>query len=163
MRIHSNGGGQVAETATVSEDSYVSNDSKVIDNAVVQNGSTITNGATVFGNAIVENSEVADGAKVGGTAHVKYASIHSNVTLLKTPIVLHGFEQEIVVSDEFVIIGCQTIPMDIWETRSVALLRANGYPKASAERIRDSIDVVHSCYKSLYHEDDLKKAFAFSS
>ena len=159
MKIHMNGGGQVADTATVSEDSYVGADCKVLDSAVLQNGAIVANGSVVFGNAIVENAEVTDGAKVGGVAHLQYCNVHGPVTLLKTPIVLKGFEQEIVIADDFVIIGCQAISMEDWKTRSVALLRANGYPKASAERLRDSIDVIRACYQSLYHEDDLKKAF----
>ena len=159
MKIHMNGGGQVADTATVSEDSYVGADCKVLDSAVLQNGAIVANDSVVFGNAIVENAEVTDGAKVGGVAHLQHCNVHSNVTLLKTPIVIKGFEQEIVIADDFVIIGCQAITMDVWKTRSVALLRANGYPKASAERLRDSIDVAHACYQSLYHKDDLKKAF----
>jgi NDP-sugar pyrophosphorylase family protein len=159
MRIHPNGGGQVADTATVSEDSYVGPDCKVLDNAVLQKGAIVANGAVVCDNAIIESAEVSDGAVVGGVAHVQYANIHGPVTLLKTPIIVRGFEQEIVVADDFVIIGCQAISMDDWKSRSVALLRANGYPKASAERLRDSIDTVYSCYKSLYHEEDLKNAF----
>jgi NDP-sugar pyrophosphorylase family protein len=159
MRKHPTGFGYVADTANVSEDSYIGPDSQVLDNAVVQDRSIIANGAIVRGNAIIEHSEITDGATVEGTAHVRFANIHGNVTLSKTPIVLHGFEQEIVVAEDFVTIGCQTITMEDWKTRSVALLRANGYPKASAERIRDSIDVIHACHKSLYHEEDLKKAF----
>lgn len=159
MKTHVNGGGQVADTATASDDSYVGPDCKVLDNAVLQNGAIVANGSVVYGNAIVENAEVTDGAKVGGVAHLQHCNVHSDVTLLKTPIVLKGFEQEIVIADDFVIIGCQAISMEDWKTRSVALLRVNGYPKASAERLRDSIDVIHACYQSIYHEDDLKKAF----
>jgi NDP-sugar pyrophosphorylase family protein len=162
MKTHMNGGGQVADTATVSEDSYVGADCKILDNAVLQNGAIVANGSVVSGNAIVDSAEVTDGAVVGGVTHLQYCNVHGHVTLLKTPIVLRGFEQEIVIADDFVIIGCQTISIEDWKTRSVALLRANGYPKASAERLRDSIDVIRDCYKSLYHEDDLKKAFKFA-
>ena len=162
MKIHTNGGGEVADTATVSEDSYVGSDCKVLDNAIVEGKSVVANGSVVCGNASIYSAEVTDGATVGGVAFVQYANIHGNVTLLKTPIVLHGFEQEIVIADDFIIIGCQCIPIDVWKAKSIALLRANGYPKASAQRIRDSIEVIYSCYKSLYHEDDLKKAFNFA-
>lgn len=162
MKTHPNGGGQIADTATVSDDSYVGADCKVLDNAIVEGKSVIANGAVVCGNAIIYSAEVTDGAIVGGVAQVQHANIHGNVTLLKTPIVLHGFEQEIVIADTFITVGCQTIGIDDWNTRSLVLLRANGYPKSSAERIRDSIDVIYSCYKSLWHEDDLKDAFKFS-
>lgn len=159
MRIHANGGGQVADTASVSEDSYVGPDSKVLDNAILRSGASVSKGSIVFGNAIVESAEVTDGAKVGGVAHVQYCSIHGDATLLKTPILLRGFEHEIVIAEDFIIIGCQMIPIKDWQSKSIVLLRANGYPKASAERIRDSINVVHACYKSQYHEDDLQQAF----
>ena len=162
MKTHVNGGGQVADTATVSADSYVGPDCKVLDNAIVEGKSVVANGSVVCGNASIYSAEVTDGATVGGVAFVQYANIHGNVILIKTPIVLHGFEQEIVIADDFIIIGCQCIPIDVWKAKSIALLRANGYPKASAQRIRDSIEVIHSCYKSLYHEDDLKKAFKFA-
>jgi NDP-sugar pyrophosphorylase family protein len=159
MKIHSNGGGRVADTAQVDFSAFIGSDCKVLDYAVVGANCAVENGATIYGNAVLTNKSVVDGAKVGGTAFLNATTIHGSVILEKTPVTLHGFEQEIVIADSFIIIGCQTITMEDWQNRSLALLRANGYPKKSAERIRDSINVILDCYKSIYHEEDLKDAF----
>lgn len=160
MRTHANGGGQVSDTATVDLTAFIGSDCQVLDNATVGPHSVVSNGSVVYGHAVLQNiSIVTDGAKVGGTVFLNATEIHSNVVLEKTPITIHGFEQEIVISNTFIIVGCQAISMEDWKTRSLALLRANGFPKKSAERIRDSINVVLDCYTSIYHKDDLEQAF----
>jgi carbonic anhydrase/acetyltransferase-like protein (isoleucine patch superfamily) len=160
MIKHPIGGGLVAETASVHPTAFVGYDCEILDNAVIGENCTVATGSTIFGNAVLQNkSVVEDGAKVGGNAFLNATTIHGNVTLTKTPITIHGFEQEIVIAHDFIVVGCQTIGIEEWQTRSLALLRANGFPKQSAERIRDSIDVAYKCYKSLYHEEDLKKAY----
>jgi carbonic anhydrase/acetyltransferase-like protein (isoleucine patch superfamily) len=160
MKKHPLGGGLVAETATVHPTAFVDHDCEVLDAAVVGENCTVAEGAVVFGNAVLQNGSVVEnGAKVGGTAFLNATVIHGDVTLTKTPITIDGFEQQIVVAHDFIIVGCQTISIQEWQNRSLALLRANGFPKMSAERIRDSINVVYECYKSVYHEDDLKKAY----
>jgi NDP-sugar pyrophosphorylase family protein len=158
MKRHVNGGGQVADTARVEGNCYIGEDCIVKDNAVVIR-SKILNGSVIAGNAVIQDSEI-DNAHVGGTAEVKNACIHGNVTLTKTPVFIFGFPQPVVVAESFIIIGCQTILIEDWQTRSLALLRSEGYPKKSAIRIRDSIDVVHRCYLSLYDEEDIKDAFS---
>jgi NDP-sugar pyrophosphorylase family protein len=159
MKKHVNGGGQIAESAQVDFSAFVGSDCKVLDSAVIGANCAVENGATIYGNAVLTNKSVVDGSKVGGTAFLNATTIHGGVILEKTPVTLHGFEQEIVIADSFIIVGCQTISMEDWKNRSLALLRANGYPKKSAERVRDSINVILECYKSIYHEDDLKAAF----
>jgi NDP-sugar pyrophosphorylase family protein len=160
MKVHLNGGGLVAETANVHPTALVERGCEILGNATIGANCKVTGNSTVFGNAVLLNvSTVSDGAKVGGSAFLNATTVHGNVTLTKTPITIHGFEQEIVIAPDFIIIGCQHIAMDQWKNRSLALLRANGFPTKSAERIRDSIDVVHKCYTSLYHEEDLTKAY----
>jgi acyl-[acyl carrier protein]--UDP-N-acetylglucosamine O-acyltransferase len=161
MKTHLHGGGQVAETAEVHETAFIGSDCKVLDNAKVGPGCSVTNNSVVYGNAaIYDHTSIADGAKVGGTAFLRLTRIHGDVVLEKTPITINGFDQQIVVAESFVIIGCQAIHMEDWRTRSVALLRANGFPKKSAERIRDCIEAAIECYRSLYHEDDIMQAFS---
>ena len=160
MKKHPIGGGLVADTAQVHPTAFIGPDCKVLDNAFVGEKCTVSDGSIVFGDAVLENvSTVEDGAIVGGTTYLNATTIHGKVKLMKTPITVNGFEQPIVIADDFIIVGCQAISIEDWQTRSLALLRANGYPKLSAERIRDSINVVHACYKSVYHEEDLKKAY----
>jgi carbonic anhydrase/acetyltransferase-like protein (isoleucine patch superfamily) len=160
MKKHENGGGEVADTAVVDPSAFVGSDCKVLDGAVVEAGCVVEAGSVIYGNAILtQKSIVSDGARVGGTAFLKATKIHSKVVLEKTPITIYGFEQEIVIAETFIIVGCQTIDLAEWETKSLALLRANGYPKKSAERIRNSINVVLDCYKSMYHEEDIKEAY----
>lgn len=163
MRTHLNGGGLVADTADVHPNALVEEDCEVLDNAIIGANCKVLKGSVVFGNAILQNGSVVDfGARVGGTAFLNATTVYGKVTLTKTPITIHGFEKEIVVAPDFIIVGCQCIGLEQWKTRSLALLRANGFPKKSAERVRDSIEVVYKCYTSTYHEDDLKEAFQIS-
>jgi carbonic anhydrase/acetyltransferase-like protein (isoleucine patch superfamily) len=163
MKIHENGGGKVAFTATVDATAFVGIDCEVLDNAIVGAGCVVESGSTIYGDAVLtNNSSVSNNAKVGGTAFLSDTKIHGSVVLERTPITLNGFPVQVVIAHSFVIIGCQTISVEEWETKSIAFLRVNGYPKKSAERIRDSINVILYCYKSIYHEDDLKEAFKFS-
>jgi carbonic anhydrase/acetyltransferase-like protein (isoleucine patch superfamily) len=163
MKIHLNGKGMVADTANVDPSAFIENGCQILENAIVGPNCRVTENSIVYGNAILQNgSAVGNGAKIGGSAFLNATNIHGAITLLNTPITIHGFEQEIVVADDFIIIGCQCIDIAQWKTRSLALLRANGFPQKSAERIRDSIDVVHQCYTSVYHEEDLKEAYKVS-
>ncbi len=156
MKVHPNGGGKVAITAKVDPSAFVGENATVYGNAVIDGTCILQDNAIVEGNSILVNGTVvSDDAVIRGTTFLSAATIHSEVILEKTPIVITGFEQQIVVSDNYIIVGCQAIKVSDWENKSIALLRANGYPKASAIRIRDSIDVVRSCYKSLYAEQDL--------
>ncbi len=161
MKIHENGGGQVADTATVDPNAYIGPDCKVLDSAHVAAYCRVENGATIYGTAVLSNNSTVDGSKVGGTALLNATNIHSNVVLEKTPITIHGFEYDIIVADTFIIIGCKMLPIDDWQTKIVLLMRSDGWPKKSAIRVRDSIKVVLDCYRSVYHEDDLKDAFKF--
>jgi NDP-sugar pyrophosphorylase family protein len=163
MKIHSNGGGLVADTAEVHPEAFVEKGCKILDNAIVGAKCKVMNDSVVFGNAVLHNGATVDlESQVGGTAVLNATNIYGGVVLTKTPITIHGFESEIVVAPDFIIVGCQCIHIDQWKTRSLALLRANGFPKMSAERIRDSIDVVYKCYMSVYHEDDLNEAHKIS-
>ena len=68
---HSNGGGWVADTASVSDTAYVGLDAQVFDNAVVSGSARVSGTAQVFDNAVVSGSaRVSGSALVSGRAVV---------------------------------------------------------------------------------------------
>lgn len=68
---HKNGGGWVADTATVRNSVYVGSNARVYGNAQVLDNAAIFNNARVYGNAIVkENTNIRDNARVFGNACV---------------------------------------------------------------------------------------------
>lgn len=163
MKIHPNGGGKISETACAHEDAYVDETSVVLDNAHVGRDCEIKENSIVSGNAVVfDRSVVCENSVITGSAVISNCLIHSESRIEKTPAVINGFEQQIIISDDFIIVGCQRIDIAEWETRSLALLRANGFPKKSAERIRDAINSVRSCYISLYDPEEIKAQYIIS-
>ena len=72
---HSNGGGWVADTATVADTACVDPYAKVFGNAWVFGNALVFGNARVFGNALV-----AGNAKIESSAHVKMISRSDNYT-----------------------------------------------------------------------------------
>lgn len=68
---HPNGGGWVADTATVADTAYVNPNAKVFGNAVVSDYAVISGYAKVFSNArVFDNAKVSGNAQVSGNARV---------------------------------------------------------------------------------------------
>ncbi len=91
---HANGGGWVAETASVSESAYVGPAARVCDNAQVYGNAQVYDNALVYGNALVY-----DNALVYGNAQVKKSS---------DVVCVSGFTFGITVTPTLITVGCQT-------------------------------------------------------
>lgn len=68
---HANGGGWVANTATVADTAFVGPNARVYGNAWVIGNTRVAGNACVYGNAVIsENACVGDNAEVSGNACV---------------------------------------------------------------------------------------------
>jgi ribosomal protein S8E len=160
---HANGGGLVAETATVSPQAFVAPDARVYGCAVVDGTCEVHSSARVHGNAVLTRGAIVqDDAEVCGDAELSNVVVHGSVRITTTPIIITGFLHPIMISDCDVIIGCLSMPFQQWRERGKAFLRGNGFPTRSAERIHHAISEVIDCHVSLYHPDDLKRAYTGS-
>ena len=120
---HVNGGGWVADTATVADTAYVGPGARVYgnacvcDNAHVSGNATVAGNAHVYGNAIVRsNACVGDNAHVSGNAIVAGDTrVSSNCSI--TPVFLSGLgEYSVTICDSVITIGCTTDTLDGWLT-----------------------------------------------
>jgi NDP-sugar pyrophosphorylase family protein len=161
---HPNGGGKIAITANVSEYAYVGPEVQVLDNAYIDDTCSLYDRVIVKGNVILTNRVIArDNVIISGKAVLSNVALHSDINISETPIIIHGFENEILITSSHVMIGCMVKTHQEWQDRGVAFFRANGFPKISAERIHSMINVVIEAHKSLYHPDDIAQQFRLAS
>jgi carbonic anhydrase/acetyltransferase-like protein (isoleucine patch superfamily) len=86
---HQNGGGFVAETASVADSAYVGPDARVLDKAVIADSARIEDYAVVCGDATVSNNAIVSGhayvtdkAVIAGNARIRdYARIYDDARI----------------------------------------------------------------------------------
>ena len=98
---HPNGGGWVADSATVAGTAYVGP------------GALVSGEAQVSGNALVSGeAQVSGNARVSGNALVS-----GNARVSRTPIVIQGAEFPVTIVDApLVCVGCKVATLEQWET-----------------------------------------------
>ena len=122
---HPNGGGWVADTATVDESAYIGPDAKVYDSARVYGiahvygSARVSGGALVCGSARVSGSALVSGsARVCGSAHVCGSAVTENPG---DYLSLSGFALAHAItwtkSDDSLQIGCQRATVAEWRAR----------------------------------------------
>ena len=99
---HSNGGGWVADTATVEPNARVSGDARVSGAAHVSGDACVYGDAHVYGAA-----HVSGAAHVCGDAHVS-----------KQPVVVTGLRYLVAVTDTHLIAGCECHTFEAWRNFS---------------------------------------------
>jgi len=160
---HQNGGGIVADTATVCRGAYVDAGCKVYGNAYVDDTCEIYGNASVYGNCVLKKYAVIDdNVEVFGTAMVEGVTIHGDSKVSTTPTVLLGFDHPIVITDDHVILGCQSMKFDYWKDHGKAIIKVNGYPTKTSQRIHDVVDELKELRISLYHQDEVQEALDMS-
>jgi len=115
---HPNGGGWVADSATVAETAYVGLEAKVYGYAKVFSNARVFGDARVYGNA-----EVSDNAKV-----------FSNAKVTRTPITVNGFPYQAVITDHHITIGCQQHTYQVWRAEGLDIIQGEGYSESQAKR-----------------------------
>jgi carbonic anhydrase/acetyltransferase-like protein (isoleucine patch superfamily) len=151
---HKNGGGIVSESATVSEDCVVSPRAEVGGNAMVLNGCKVLDRARVYGNAYVSNGvTLEDNVEVYGTAEVKYEVVlFGDAKVSVPPKVILGFDHKVIVTDEHITMDCHMFDREQWK-RAAPIIRVNGYPTKTANRIHKIVSDIAEVHFSLFLEE----------
>jgi NDP-sugar pyrophosphorylase family protein len=155
---HANGGGLVADTATVEPSAYVESTAKVYGNAYIDGTCEILGNSIVRENTVLKRyTKIYDEVEVFGTAMLENVSIHGKSKVSITPKSVLGFDHPIVITDTHVIIGCQEMDFDYWKEHGTAIIKVNGYPTRTAIRIHRLIDEVKDLRFSFYDTDDIQE------
>lgn len=154
---HKNGGGIVADTATVSEDSIVAPKAEVGGSAIVLNGCKILDRARVYGNAYVSNGVVLeDDTEVFGTAEVKYdVALFGNNKVSVSPKVILGFDHKVIITDSHITMDCHMFDKEQWK-RAAPIIRVNGYPTKTANRIHQIVNDIAEVHFNLFLEESFE-------
>lgn len=107
---HQNGGGWVANTATVSTRAFVGPHARVFGEAYIHDGARLGQTARVFGEA-----EVYWGM-----------CISDNTRVSRTPISVQGPFPTATITDEHVSIACRTLSHAEWSESGSVLMRSSG-------------------------------------
>jgi NDP-sugar pyrophosphorylase family protein len=152
---HRNGGGIVADTATVDPTAYVGENARVFGDAIVSDASKILDNSQVFGNAVVsEHAIICDDASISGTASVSYNyEIFGNCVVTKTPKAILGFEHPIVITDNNVIVGCHCETHEYWKEHGAAIIKVNGFTTKTAIKLNNYILEMIDLHTTAYNAE----------
>ena len=125
---HPNGGGWVADTATVGDtarvsiDAWVFGDAQVCDNAKIYGNAKVCGNALVSGNAeVYGNAQVSGDAKVygkikiTGNAVIKVGDFFGEAIITQDPIVIVSGKTQVILTPDCVICGLTySMPISKW-------------------------------------------------
>jgi len=153
-RRHKNGNGIVADTAKVSDDCVVAPRAEVGGNAIVINGCKILDRVRVYGNAYVSNGvTLEDEVEVCGSAEVKYdVALFGKARVSVPPKVILGFDHKVIITDEHITMYCHMFDKEQWQ-RAAPIIRVNGYPTKTANRIHRIVSEIAEVHFSLFLEE----------
>lgn len=156
-RKHKNGGGIVADTVTISEDCYVGKDCLVYGNAIIKNGCKLSGNVRVYDYAMVMNGvQLEDDVEVFGNAQVKHGvTIFGDSKMSVSPKVVSGFEHDIIITDNRVIVGCHSFEINDFREHAAAIIKVNGYPTKSAFRIHKIISEIYDLHFDVFSQEDI--------
>lgn len=148
---HSNGGGIVADTATVSEDTVVGPEAIVGGNAIVMNNCKILDSVRVYGTAYIANEVILeDRVEVFGTAEVKNGLIlFGNCKVSVSPKVILGFDHLVIVTDGHIFLGCHCFDLEQWK-KAPPIIKVNGYPTKTANNIHRIVSDIADLHFNLF-------------
>lgn len=130
---HANGGGWVADTATVEDRAYVGPNAQVYGSARVCGEARVYGSARVSDSALVcGEARVCDSARVCGEALVCDSAWVTEVCT-RDPKVLTGFAHTLTITDHHVRAGCECHPPSVWLERGEAIIRAARIPSKDAK------------------------------
>jgi UDP-3-O-[3-hydroxymyristoyl] glucosamine N-acyltransferase len=152
---HANGGGWVADTASVDAGVHVGPEAQVYGKSHVYGEALVSGKAHVYGEALVSGKAMVSGeaqvygkshvygeALVSGKAHVYgearvcgEALVCGEARVYTTPLLLTGYEFAITICDNQVQVGCETIVQS-------AELSADMLPEAQCPRLRTAAPLI---------------------
>lgn len=153
---HPNGGGWVADSATVAETAYVGErarvygNAQVYGNARVYNSAQVCSNALVYGNALVcDSAQVYDNAVVYGNAQVCGNALVYGLCS-RTPVVVSGYEYVVTIQDEIVSVGCKTITItDLEDTSKL-------FPEENCPELRKAGTIISWLARLHCSKNDIK-------
>ena len=139
---HKNGGGWVANTATVEESAYLGASAQVYGNARVFGNAWVFDNAQVYGNAwVYGNARVYGDAQVSGDAWVFGDARVSGDAWKTTPLLVQGTKHTATnCKHGFIAIGCQVHTFAHWQTHVESIARAHGYTEVEVAEYRSIVD-----------------------
>lgn len=129
---HVNGGGWVANTASVDDTAYIGRDAHVFGHAIVRDHTRVFGHARVFGLAIVRGHAVVS----------------------RTPKVLTGFRHVATFTDHHVIVGCEMHPPSVWSSRGAAIIEKHGFSSDEATAWANIINAIAEAHGCCDKEDE---------
>lgn len=153
--FHLNGGGIVADTATVSSDSIVSPNASVGGRAMVLNKTKILDHSRVYGNAYVANEvSIEDRVRVFGTAEVKNGLVlFGDCVVSVPPKVILGFDHPVIITDSHIFLGCHCFDVEQWK-KAPPIMKVNGYPTKTANNIHRILSDITEIHFNLFLKED---------
>ena len=138
---HPNGGGWVANTATVYASAFVGRDARVFDNAWVFGDALVSSNALVSGNARVSgNAQVSGDARVSGDAQLS-----GNAWVLN-PLTITGSAHPVsLVSYTQIAVGCEIHDFAYWLKNYKTVGKENGY---TPEQIKEYGEILNYLVKA---------------
>ena len=110
---HPNGGGWVADTATVADTAHVGHDARIYDNAEVYGSAQVHGSARIFGNAKVYGSaRVSDDAWVSGNARIYGRARVSGSALVSGTAQVESTRHVLTVGP----VGSENQTVTLWKT-----------------------------------------------
>ena len=132
---HPNGGGWVANNATVDASAFVGRDAQVFGNARVSGNALVSGNAQLFGNA-----RVSDNARVYGDAQLS-----GNAWVLN-PLTITGSAHSVsLVSYTQIAIGCKIHDFAYWLKNYKTVGKENGY---TPEQIKEYGEILNYLVKA---------------
>ena len=131
---HKNGGGWIADTIDVSEEIYVGENARISGGAISGGeiyGSARISGGEIYGGEIY-GGEIYGSARISGSARIYGGEIYggeisggviSGGVISKTPLQIQGSRDFlIVISNEFISIGCQCHSLEYWLEKDIPII-----------------------------------------
>ena len=118
---HLNGGGWVADTASVSDAAYIGPDAEVIGGTIY--GGTIWDG-TIYGGTI-RGGTIWGGTIEGGT--IRGGTIEGGI-VTRSPIHITGFAYPVTITDSHMGIGCEWLTHDKWREQGATIAAEENQP-----------------------------------
>ena len=126
-------GGWIDDTSTLSQDgSWIDDTSHVFNNSNVTNNSTVTNNSNVI-NSNVTNSSYVINSNVINSYVINNSTVTNNSYVTKSPLTAKLHKHQITITDDKVIIGCQSLTWDEWEKQGQQIGLDNGYSQTDID------------------------------
>ena len=150
---HKNGGGWIADTIDVSEEIYVGENARISGGAISGGeiyGSARISGCEIYGGEIYGG--VISGGVISGSARIYGGEISGGVisggVISKTPLQIQGSRDFlIVISNEFISIGCQCHSLEYWLENYIEIGHDYNYSESQIAEYSEYFKLIEKLFK----------------